>query len=50
MNCLSTSVVDNNFWTFFVGVKSNGTTYNYINGKLEQTANYATVDFTRWTL
>jgi hypothetical protein len=43
MNCLSTSVIDNDTWTFFVGVKSDGTTYNYINGKLEQTANYRQV-------
>ena len=43
MNCLSVSAVDNDTWTFFVGVKSNGATYNYINGKLERTANYATV-------
>ena len=43
MNCLSASTVDNDTWTFFVGVKLDGATYNYINGELSQTANYATV-------
>ena len=43
MNCLSARAVDNDTWTFFVGVKSDGVTYNYINGELSQTANYATV-------
>jgi hypothetical protein len=44
MNCLSASTVDNDTWTFFVGVKLDGSTYNYINGELNQIADYATVN------
>jgi hypothetical protein len=43
MNCLSASAVDNDIWTFFVGVKLDGKTYNYINGELGQVADYTTV-------